>query len=98
MKKKALLLLMALSMAFSLAACGKKETPEAPEAGPETNTETEAGEENEPAEEAGEKVEIGKIVTVLPNVRGDGGTHDLACRASESIAESIGAELDIVEL
>ena len=31
MKKKALLLLMALSMAFSLAACGKKETPEAPE-------------------------------------------------------------------
>ena len=98
MKKKALLLLMALSMAFSLAACGKKETPEAPEAGTETNIETEAGEENEPAEEAGEKVEIGKIVTVLPNVRGDGGTHDLACRASESIAESIGAELDIVEL
>lgn len=48
------------------------------------------------AEEEAPKIE--SIVTVLPNVRGDGGTHDLACRASEAIAESIGAELDIIEL
>ena len=47
---------------------------------------------------AEEAPEISKIVTVLPNVRGDGGTHDLACRASEAIAESIDAELDIIEL
>ena len=50
------------------------------------------------AEENAGAPEIDKIVTVLPNVRGDGGTHDLACRASEAIAESIDAELDIIEL
>lgn len=42
--------------------------------------------------------EVKKIVTVLPNVRGDGGTHDLACRASEAIAKKVGAKLDIIEL
>ncbi len=47
---------------------------------------------------AEEAPEIEKMVTVLPNVRGDGGTHDLACKASEAIAESIDAELDIIEL
>lgn len=96
MKKKALLLLMALTMTVSMMACGKKDTSAAPETGTEGNAEEtpDAAE----AEEPGEKAQIGKIVTVLPNVRGDGGTHDLACRASESIAESIGAELDIVEL
>ena len=50
------------------------------------------------AEENAGAPKIDKIVTVLPNVRGDGGTHDLACRASEAIAESIDAELDIIEL
>lgn len=50
------------------------------------------------AAESADAPEIDKIVTVLPNVRGDGGTHDLACRASEAIAESIGADLDIIEL
>ena len=50
------------------------------------------------AEENAGAPEIDKIVTVLPNVRGDGGTHDLACRASEAIAESIDAELNIIEL
>ena len=47
---------------------------------------------------AEEVPEIEKMATVLPNVRGDGGTHDLACKASEAIAESIDAELDIIEL
>ncbi|MCI8375669.1 MAG: BMP family ABC transporter substrate-binding protein [Lachnospiraceae bacterium] len=99
MKKKVLLFLMALTMVISLAACGKKEEPAAPEAGTEgAAQEKEAAEAEEDTAQAEEKVEIKKIVTVLPNVRGDGGTHDLACRASESIAESIGAELDIVEL
>ena len=35
MKKKVLLFLMALTMVISLAACGKKEEPAAPEAGTE---------------------------------------------------------------
>ena len=97
MKKKALLFLTALTIVISLAACGKKETPAAPEAETEGTSSENEGTEPDTAE-AGETVEPKKIVTVLPNVRGDGGTHDLACRASESIAESIGAELDIVEL
>lgn len=98
MKKKALLLLMALTMVVSLMACGKKEAPAAPETNTEGSTEETPDTEEAEAPAPEEKVEIGKIVTVLPNVRGDGGTHDLACRASESIAESIGAELDIIEL
>lgn len=63
-------------------------------------TMTACGSKPEAGQETGKEVsgDNKKILIVLPNVRGDGGTHDLACKAAEQIAEQIGAKLDIVEL
>lgn len=63
-------------------------------------TMTACGSSQEAGEAVGKEVsgDNKKILIVLPNVRGDGGTHDLACKAAEQVAEEIGAKLDIVEL
>ncbi|MEG1984109.1 MAG: BMP family ABC transporter substrate-binding protein, partial [Oscillospiraceae bacterium] len=83
--KKALALVLALVLVFSLAACGGEKAPAKDDTQTDTSAETHTGEPQ-------------KIVVVLPNVRGDGGTHDLACRAAEAIVAKSGAELKIVEL
>lgn len=94
-------LILAL-LATSLTACGAP-TEKGSEAKEQTTVQEQAGtsvaQESKKSEEKKEgATEIKKLVAVLPNVRGDGGTHDLACRAAEEIAGNIGGELDIVEL
>ncbi len=93
--KKSLALLLGASMVVSLAACGGSKEETTATGTEAAGTETEAAEAEETAAEV---KTIEDLVIVLPNVRGDGGTHDLACRAAEQIAADTGAELKIVEL
>lgn len=101
MKRRLMAMLTAVALVCSMTGCGgsksaqeKKDTAAQTEAvGGKESAESETD-----AKDQASSVQVKKIVTVLPNVRGDGGTHDLACRASEAIANSVGAELDIVEL
>lgn len=97
MKRRLVSILMTAAMVLSLAAC-QSPAPKSESKGSEAATQQTEQTTGEATEKAVETGSIKKIVTVLPNVRGDGGTHDLACRASEKIAGDIGAELDIVEL
>lgn len=91
--KKVTSLLLALLLTASLGACTAKDpAPSTPAPSASASDAAPAGEQ--PTD--GKKVD--KMVIVLPNVRGDGGTHDLACRAAEKIAADTGAELKVVEL
>lgn len=102
--KKVIALLLALVMVLGLAACGG-DTAANEETANQDTTASDTADTNDAASDA-ETDSTGdtavavpeRIVVVLPNVRGDGGTHDLACRASEAIAAESGAELKIVEL
>ena len=103
--KKVIALLLALVMVLGLAACGgdtsaneettNQDTTASDTA--DTTADTTGDAETDSTGDTAVAVPE-RIVVVLPNVRGDGGTHDLACRASEAIAAESGAELKIVEL
>ena len=102
MKRRLVAMFTAVTLVLSLAGCGgtrpaeeKKDTNTAAVAADDTGGSTKEASEGQSEEMS---KEVKKMVTVLPNVRGDGGTHDLACRASEAIADKIGAELVIIEL
>ena len=102
MKRRLVAMFTAVTLVLSMAGCGgarpaeeKKDTNTAAVAADDTGGSTKEASEGQSEEMS---KEVKKMVTVLPNVRGDGGTHDLACRASEAIADKIGAELDIIEL
>lgn len=95
MKRRLTAMFTALALVISMTGCGGAKAAEEKK---DTAAQTEAAAAKKGAERTPESKEVKKIVTVLPNVRGDGGTHDLACRASEEIAKNVGAELDIVEL
>ena len=102
MKRRLVAMFTAVTLVLSMAGCGgtrpaeeKKDTNTAAVAADDTGGSTKEASEGQSEEMS---KEVKKMVTVLPNVRGDGGTHDLACRASEAIAGNIGAELDIIEL
>ena len=89
--KKTLALVLSTAMLLSMAACG---------GGTETTDTGTSGEGSAAEESSGESTggTVESMVVVLPNVRGDGGTHDLACQAAEQIAEDTGIELKIVEM
>ena len=89
--KKTLALVLSTAMLLSMAACG---------GGTETTDTGTSGEGSAAEENSGESTggTVESMVVVLPNVRGDGGTHDLACQAAEQIAEDTGIELKIVEM
>ena len=102
MKRRLVAMFTAVTLVLSMAGCGgarpaeeKKDTNTAAVAADDTGGSTKEASEGQSEEMS---KEVKKMVTVLPNVRGDGGTHDLACRASEASADKIGAELDIIEL
>lgn len=108
--KKVIALLLALVMVLGLAACGGDTSTTKTETDQDTTASTDTADTSADADTTDDAAETGdetgdtavavpeRIVVVLPNVRGDGGTHDLACRASEAIAAESGAELKIVEL
>ena len=80
-------------MVVSMAACGGGGKADETEPAVE-----QAGEDTADEPEGSGTAAVENMVIVLPNVRGDGGTHDLACKAAEQISADIGAELKIVEL
>ena len=98
MKKQLLAVVMAVSVVSMLTACGGGNTAATTAAAGAAKQEETTATTLEPEANSENPLEIKKIVTVLPNVRGDGGTHDLACRASETISKQLGASLDIIEL
>ncbi|MDD3252854.1 MAG: BMP family ABC transporter substrate-binding protein [Lachnospiraceae bacterium] len=98
MKKRLLAVVMVASVVSMLTACGGGSAAETTAATATTKQEETAAVSETVAANSENPLEIKKIVTVLPNVRGDGGTHDLACRASEAISKQLGASLDIIEL
>lgn len=93
--KKVLCSLLVLVMVLGLAACGGSGNS----APPATSSAVSASAVSDAGSAGGEGAAVPqKIVVVLPNVRGDGGTHDLACKAVEAIVAESGAEMKIVEL
>ena len=83
MKRRLVAMFTAVTLVLSMAGCGGAKPAEEKKAADTTaaaadNAGGSADASEAPSEEMAKEVK--KIVTVLPNVRGDGGTHDLACR------------------
>lgn len=94
MKRRLFAVFTAMALALSMAGCGG-----AGGAGEERETSGGTAARNEADSSTQEATkEVKNMVIVLPNVRGDGGTHDLACQAAEAVSKKVGAKLDIIEL